>query len=335
MIIFYREIKLIMLEKELKVLEILNKCSVISQREIAAEADISIGKVNSIIKYLFEDGYVRVEKNARRSSYILNDKGIVELENHIKGAANKKLVVSKQIGKKINYAVILAAGERSEFEKPVGFLSLGKLNVIERLLSQLRECEIENILIVTGYESQYYEEIAKYNDVHIVQNEAYRWTGTMASLAKAKEFIKDDFLLIEGDMVFENRAISEVLKNENRDCALITTSSGSGDEVFVELKNGFLYKLSKDIHQFNRIDGEMIGITKVSIDIYNKILEEYKHNENQYLNYEYLVLDMARTYNIGYVKIDDLIWSEIDTKWHYNNLINYIYPKLEKKEKML
>ncbi|GLC29695.1 NTP transferase domain-containing protein [Clostridium omnivorum] len=317
-----------MLEKELKVLEIINKRSKISQREIAVEAEISIGKSNSIIKYLLEKDYIRVEKNARKSSYLLNEKALEALEEYIKGAANMKMLVSQQVEKKINYAVILAAGERSEFEKPIGFLPLGEINVIERLLYQLKECAIENIIIVTGYESHYYEKLAKNNDVQLVHNEAYRWTGTMASLSKAKEFIKDDFLLIEGDMVFENRAIREVLNNKNRDCALITTSSGSGDEVFVELKNGFLYKLSKDIHQFNRVDGEMIGITKLSIDIYNKMLEEFKHNENPYLNYEYLLLDMARTYNIGYVKIEDLVWSEIDTKWHYNNLINYIYPKI-------
>lgn len=320
-----------MLEKELKVLEILNKCGVISQRDIAVEAEISIGKANSIIKYLLEEEYIRVEKSARKSSYILNERALTALEKHIKGAANMKMIVSQQVEKKINYAVILAAGERSEFEKPIGFLPLGEINVIERLLGQLRECEIENIIIVTGYESHYYEDLAKAKDIYLVYNDAYRWTGTMASLAKAKELIEDDFLLIEGDMVFENRAIFEVLNNKNRDCALITTASGSGDEVFVELKNGFLYKLSKDIHQFNRVDGEMIGITKISIDIYNKILEEFKHNENPYVNYEYLLLDMARTYNIGYVKIKDLIWSEIDTKWHYNNLINYIYPKIYEK----
>jgi thiamine kinase-like enzyme len=154
----------------------------------------------------------------------------------------------------------------------------------------------------------------------------------MYSLSLAADYITDDFILIENDMVFEERAITEILSNASRDCVLITNESGSGDEAFVEIRNNYLYKMSKDIHQFNKIDGEMIGISKISIDIFNKMLDEFKDNKNPYLNYEYTLLDVARSYNVGYVKIDDLVWSEVDNEEHHNNLINYVFPRLKRKE---
>ena len=50
---------------------------------------------------------------------------------------------------------------------------------------------------------------------------------------------------------------------------LFTNESGSGDEAFVEIRDNHLFKMSKDIHQFNRIDGEMIGLTKISYKLYH------------------------------------------------------------------
>ncbi|MDM0999038.1 LPS biosynthesis choline kinase, partial [Clostridium perfringens] len=73
--------------------------------------------------------------------------------------------------------------------------------------------------------------------------------------------IDDDFILVENDLVFESRAVEQIIKNDNRDCVLITNESGSGDEAFVEIRDGYLFKMSKDVHQFNKIDGEMIGIS--------------------------------------------------------------------------
>ena len=91
--------------------------------------------------------------------------------------------------------------------------------------------------------------------------------------------------------------------------------------------------MSKDIHQFNKIDGEMIGISKISYEVFNKMLELFKDNKNPYLNYEYALMDIARDYKVGYIKPDNLVWTEIDVQEHYERAIKNIYPKLKRKEK--
>lgn len=321
-----------MIDKKYRVLEIVNKDPSISQRNIADKLGISIGSVNSVINHLADEGYIRVEKVSRKSHYVLNDSGLMALEKYIRSNSDRKILIPSEIDKCVRQAVILAAGERNDFDEPVGLLELGGETVIERIIRALRLNGIEKIIIVTGFKSHRFERFREDKDIFLVENKQYRNTGTMQSLALAKDLVSEDFLLIESDIVFEYRAISDLLHDENRNCILVTNESGSGDEAFVEFRNGYIYKVSKDKHQFNRIDGEMIGISKVSLEIYNKMLEEFEDNKNPLLNYEYVLLDIGKIYNIGFLKLDDLIWTEIDIIWHYRNLINYIYPILLDKE---
>ena len=233
---------------------------------------------------------------------------------------------------KVNQAIILAAGERKAFNLPVGFLELEESTIIERIITMLNANGIDKIIITTGYKKEYYEELAKKRNVQLVYCEKYRWTGTMNSLALAAEHIDGDFLLIESDMVFEERAITYLMNHPNRNCMLVTSESGSGDEALVEIRNDYIYRLSKDIHQLNKIDGEFIGLSKISLDAYRQMIEDFKYNKNPYFYYEYSLLNIINKHNIGYEKIDDLVWTEIDSVEHYNNLKYTIYPKLKRKE---
>ncbi|MEH7250381.1 NTP transferase domain-containing protein [Neobacillus niacini] len=232
----------------------------------------------------------------------------------------------------IKQAVILAAGERKVFETPVGFLELEDSTIIERIITTLNGNGIDKIIITTGYKKEYYEELAKKRNITLVYCDKYKWTGTMHSLALAKEQIDGDFLLIEGDMVFEERAISYLLNHPNKNCMLITSESGSGDEALVEIRDNYIHRISKDIHQLNKIDGEFIGVSKISLEAYREMIEDFKFNKNPYLYYEYALLNIINKHNIGYEKIDDLIWSEIDSIEHYSNLRYLVYPKLKRKE---
>lgn len=324
-----------MYDKEIKVLETINNNRDLSQRGIAKAAGISIGKSNYLVRHFQELGYIKLEDTGtRKPRYVVTEEGLLLLEKYIKSNVASKILISSNPGKQVKAAIILAAGESQDFQEPVGSLKLGDKTVIERLIRLLRESGIEKIIIVAGYKSSFYESLGKKENIIVLTNNVYKESGTMVSLALAKDYLDDDFLLVEGDLVLEKKAITEVLNHQNRDCILITNESGSGDEVFVELRNEFLFKMSKDRHQFNRIDGEMIGVCKISIDIFKKMLEEFQNNSNPFLNYEYMLFDMARTFNISYVKIEDLIWSEIDTKWHYRNLTNFIYPMIVKSESM-
>lgn len=317
----------------LDLLKLINDKDNISQRKISEELEMSLGKVNSVIKGLKEKGYIELYSEGNSIRYELSENGLIELEKLLNEQKEKRLNIHKSEKKIVKEAVILGAGYNKEFNKPPGFLKIEEVLVIERLISQLRSNGIKKIIIVTGYEECYYNEFAKRNkDIYCVSNSDYRWTGSMYSLVLAQKYITDDFILIENDMIFEDRVIEKIINIENRDCVVLTTESGSGDEVFVEIRDDYLFKMSKDIHQFNKIDGEMIGISKVSYKLFNLMVREFEGNENPYMNYEYSMLDVARNYKVGYLKFNDLIWGEIDNEEQYRKVRDYIYPIIKRKE---
>ncbi|BCZ48970.1 choline kinase [Clostridium gelidum] len=322
-----------MLEDKLEILKSLNDNFNINQRELAKKTNMSLGKVNAVLKDFTIDGFIDRITNNRGTLYKVTEKGMKFLEENIASAKSTRLKLHEEEKKIVKQAVILAAGKAEEFGKPVGMLEIEDIKLIDRTLNILKENGITKIVIVTGYESQYYEERFKNSkNITLVKSDTYKWTGTMHSLSLAKDYIDDDFLLVENDLIFDKKAIKELAESENRDCILFTNESGSGDEAFVEIRDNHLFKMSKDIHQFNRIDGEMIGLTKISYKLYSMMLEEFKGNVNPYLNYEYVLLDVARNYNIGFVKIDDLAWGDADTNKEYEKIKNYLYPTIRRRE---
>lgn len=318
--------------KEYKILKYIYENLNASQRQMSEKLNISIGSINNLIKNMNKEGLINIQIKDSKYSYSLSEKGISKLEEYVKASKLDKISINNDEFRKVKQAVILAAGEKKIFGKPVSFLNLEDGKIIDRVINILNNNGIEKIVIVTGYKSEFFDEYKNNKSIFLVKNDRYKWTGTMHSLSLSKKYIDDDFLLIENDMVFEERAITELTNNPNRDCMLITSESGSGDEALVEIRDGYVYKMSKDIHQFNKIDGEMIGLSKISYDVFNKMLDLFKDNKNPYLNYEYALVDIGRDYKIGYTKPDGLVWSEIDNEEHYNRTIKYIYPKLKRKE---
>ncbi|NME83269.1 NTP transferase domain-containing protein [Clostridium sp. SM-530-WT-3G] len=322
-----------MLEDRLEVLKTLNDNFNINQRELAKRTNMSLGKINSVLKEFTEEGFINRIENNRGILYKVTEKGMKFLEENLESAKNTRLKLHEEEKKSVKQAVILAAGRADDFGKPVGMLEIQDFKLIDRTLNILKENGVTKIVIITGYKSEEYEEYFKNSkNVKLVKSDVYKWTGTMHSLSLAKEYVDDDFLLIENDLIFERRAIKELVESPERDCILFTNESGSGDEAFVEIRDNHLFKMSKDIHQFNRIDGEMIGITKISYKLYQMMLEEFKGNVNPYLNYEYVLLDVARNYNIGFVKIDDLAWGDADTLKEYEKIKNHLYPTIRRRE---
>ncbi len=316
-----------------KVLKEINKNSTINQRLLSAKCEISLGKVNSIIEELEASRLITKESKGRGHKYNVTQQGIELLEKELK--VNKELQIELHTEKeaKVKQGVILAAGKNSNFNIPVSNLKINDQLLIYRTIDMLEKNGIENIVVISGYKSELLEESLANKNVKVIKNPNYKWTGTMASLARAAEGISEDFILIESDIVVEESGIREIIKYPARDCILITAESGSGDEAFVEIRENVIYKISKDIAQVNRIDGEMIGISKISYEFFNKMLESYKYNKNPYMNYEYMMLDISRTYSLGYVKVDRLLWHEIDNMKHYSYVVKKLIDKIEKKEK--
>ena len=232
----------------------------------------------------------------------------------------------------INTAVILAARHEKENEIPFPLMPYnGSECLIDRTLSLLRENNYTNIILVVGYKAELFEKY-KSDDVKIVLNKDYEFTASMGSLALAKDYIKDDFILLEGDTFFEKTVIEQLTTCQYPTCMSITEESGSGDECYVELKAGFVTKLTKDYHRVCNIEGEMIGATKISLQVYERMLSHYSECTNPLINYEYMLMDVTDVLDRPYIHFKNLIWGDVDSISDFNKLSNAIWRRLKKKE---
>ena len=58
----------------------LNRAEAGSQRDMAQATNLSLGKINLILKRLEEQGYIEIERQGTRNQYQVTEKGLALLE---------------------------------------------------------------------------------------------------------------------------------------------------------------------------------------------------------------------------------------------------------------
>lgn len=229
-------------------------------------------------------------------------------------------------------AVILSARKERDSLIPYPLLPFDKDTCLtDRTITLLRENHYDNIIIVTGFHKQMFDKY-KSDNVKIIYNKNYEFTASMGSLALCEDFIHDDFLLVEGDTFFERKIIERLSQIKSGNCLSMTEESGSGDECFVETKNGFITKITKDRHRVCRFEGEMMGITRISLKTFRKMIEAWKNSSNPYLNYEYLLMDVTDVLDRPYIHFKNIIWGDVDCQKDFRKLQNETSRILKRKE---
>lgn len=232
----------------------------------------------------------------------------------------------------MNTAVILCARKERDSLIPYPLMPFYEdVTLLGRSIGILRELSVKKILVVIGFQAELFKTY-KAEDVQLIVNPDYEFTSSMASLAMVKDYIDEDFLLVEGDTFYEKNVLIRLSECSSGNCFVMTEESGSGDECYVETKSGYITKISKDRHQVCRFEGELLGLSRISMSIYKKLIEEWEVSDNSYLNYEYLMMDVTDVLDRPVLKFKNLIWGEVDNMKDFKKLQNDIYRKLRRKE---
>jgi len=244
----------------------------------------------------------------------------------------------------IDTGVILAAGLGSRLKelnegKPKGFLKIDQTYLIDRSISLLRRAGASRIIIGTGYRSDLYEShFASDKSVQCIQNDRYNDSGSMYTLYKLRSAIKGDFILAESDLIYEYRALDVLLSAPSTDTILASGKTNSGDEVYIETNSdGTLVNMSKTPEKLSRIDGELVGLTKLSLS-YAELLwttsAKHFNSKNLHLDYEDALVSMTFQRPITICKVEDLLWCEIDNEEQLLRARSDVWPNILKKERL-
>lgn len=238
----------------------------------------------------------------------------------------------------VRTACILAAGCGTRLGargrvRPKGFIRLGRRPIVEESILRLRGAGVERIVVVTGHHAEFYERLG---GLERVFNERYAASGSMYSLACARDRLTEDFLLLESDLVYEPRALETLLAGDAADAVLLSGPTGAGDEVYVRAVDGCLAAMSKDPARLGGDpSGELVGISRISAALFAAMLEEADRRFERSLRVDYetdaLVACAARM-PIRCPLVPDLLWGEIDDAAHFER-VSALYPRVRERDR--
>ena len=157
-----------------RILEMIIENPQLSQKKISEQAQISIGKVNYIINELVDEEYLLIKKLGKSFHYTVTKKAHEYLLNEIDEFQQTKINLHDTKRKKVKQAVILAAGNKSDFDKPVCLMEIAEgVTLLDQMIDTLTSNGIEKIVIVSGYRKEAFYEQGLPTNIKIVENNKY------------------------------------------------------------------------------------------------------------------------------------------------------------------
>jgi len=113
-------------------------------------------------------------------------------------------------------AVIVAAGFEKQLlpliqEKPKCLLDIKGKTILERQVETLRECGIQDIVVVRGYQ----KDRIRLSNIRYYDNDQYEETGELFSLFCAKKEIEGPFIFLYSDILFDTDLLQKLLRSHD------------------------------------------------------------------------------------------------------------------------
>lgn len=229
-------------------------------------------------------------------------------------------------------ALILAAGMgRRLGEKTRNntkcMVEVNGVKLIDRVLGQLKSQNVDRVVIVAGYcrESLMAHVGNSYDGMPIdwVVNPIYDKTNNIYSLALAKdELIKDDTLLIESDLIFDDEMFNMILADPYPNLALVAKYETwmDGTMVRIDGDNNIVNFVPKKAFNYDEVDSyyKTVNIYKFSREFSEKVyvpfLDAYCRvmGNNEYYEQVLRVITLLDGANLKALPIGNKRWYEID-----------------------
>ena len=224
---------------------------------------------------------------------------------------------------------------------PKCLLEFAGSTLLQRHLGILRHFGVNEIIIITGYQSDLVEqEITRVgNDSHIriVKNSDYSKGSIISMLLGLQALANEpDFILMDADVLYDYRILERLLNSRHQNCFLLDRKFEQGDEpVKLCVRDGQLIEFRKNIDNNLEFDyqGESVGFFRFNNATADKLIQ----SANTYLArgedtqpYEECIRDLLLLDpdNFGFEDITGLEWIEIDFPEDISRANTEILPKI-------
>jgi choline kinase len=219
---------------------------------------------------------------------------------------------------------LLAAGTGSRLrpltlDAPKCLTVVGGKPILERLVKNLRVQGIEKLIVVTGYLDHCIRDfLQQYKGdilVEYVFNPDYQTTNNIYSLWLARLAIREPFLLVECDLVFDPSMLNEMMQpNKIAISNILPWMNGTTVELNRD-KSVTSFEVGQDIDNTPRY--KTVNIYSLSLDSWNKVVDRlggYISGERLGEYYEVVFADMIAdgSLNFDAVLFNENRWYEVD-----------------------
>ena len=234
--------------------------------------------------------------------------------------------------------IILAAGQGTRLrpltdDKPKCMVEYKGKAIIDYILETANICNIKDIAIVNGYKKDVLESYLKNQKVTFFTNENFDKTNMVSTLFCAKEYMDEDLVISYADIIYKEEILQKLIESENDFSVIVDKywkelwaqrmENPLDDVETLKIKDGKIVELGKKPNSYDDIDGQYIGLIKISKNILPKIIKYYenldknkfydgKDYENMYMtSFIQMIIDNLQDVNPIFIGGG---WTEIDTK---------------------
>lgn len=223
-------------------------------------------------------------------------------------------------------AVILSAGQGKRLlpltaDNPKCMLNIEDRTLIEWQINELAKCGIKRVSVVVGYHAARVEQLLQrcygVQRVKTIYNPTFAWADNLFSCWVALREMAEDFVLLNGDTLFEAGVMKGLLATPVQPVTLVIHKKRSydADDMKVTLDGTRLVSIGKNLAN-EKIDGESIGMILFRGDgpsLFRSAVEnamcDPRAREKWYLS---VIDQMARSMPIWTCSTNEFEWCEVD-----------------------
>ena len=229
-------------------------------------------------------------------------------------------------------ALILAAGMGKRLKELTAgntkcMVKVNGITIIERALRILDKKQLSRIVLVVGYRGQdlidYIGTLGIQTPIEYVDNPIYNKTNNIYSLALAKDYLmKEDTLLLESDLVFEETLVDVLLEDSRPNLALAdkyeswmdgTCMVLDAEDCIIDFIPGKHLRYDKREKYYKTVNIYKFS-KEFSRSTYIPFLEAYAKamGNNEYYESVIKLIAMLETKEIRAKRLNGQVWYEID-----------------------
>ena len=223
-------------------------------------------------------------------------------------------------------AVILSAGQGKRLlpltaDNPKCLLPIEGQSLIEWQIGELFKSGMDRVSVVTGYHGDRVAHLLRRrygsNRVGVRYNPTYAWADNLFSCWVARDEMSEDFVLLNGDTLFESAVLTRLMAEPVRPVTVVTHKKPcyDADDMKVTLRGNRLVDIGKQLSAAD-VDAESIGMIlfrKKGPMLFRCALEQAMQDpsasQKWYLS---VIAEMARSMPVWTVDANGLQWCEVD-----------------------